>query len=273
MGYLFWLTVLAAFVLAGLTIYQAYDKVQSDNDAIQEKKTADQERKRADEARKETKISQDKAEKYLNSLKEANEKIQKLNYESLHKADEIIRKNEEVIKAQTETIRSVTGFGTPIAVVGRQSGNNGSFYVVNNGNYNFKNLNIDIFDFSDDLKSHLKDNKLSNDLMQKHLLGKESVVNLPPNQTLQGSHFFDINQFKAFEVRIYTDHGEFREFFISKFNKSNGLAEHYYYKLFEIDRSTMEWHLIEQKPQNNSMDALFEKYFIMHNYMMTSENF
>lgn len=268
MGYLFWLTVLAAIVLGGLTIYQAYDKVQSDKDALRERETAETERNRADQARQETKHAQDKSEKYLNDLKKANEKIQIINEQSLRKADQIIKKNEEVIKTQTETIRSVTGFGLPIAAAGRSGDKNGNFYVINKGDYNLKNLTVTIYDFSNGLKAHLKNNTLSNKTFEENRLGNASTVTLAPYQTMIVPGIFDFSQFKAFEIRMYTDHGEFREFFIGQFNKSSGLIEHYYYKLYEIDRLTSEWRIMEQKPENNNKDDLFEKYFIMHSYML-----
>ena len=268
MGYLFWLTVLASFVLAGLTIYQAYDKVQSDNDAIREKHIANEERVRADKARQETKVSQDKAEEYLNNLKLANEKIQVLNKEALIKADEIINKNEKVIKAQTETIRSVTGYGVPIAVAGRSNNKDGGFFVLNRGNYNLKNLTVTIYDFTDGLKTHLKDNVMSSKKLEEHLFSTASIVTLAPSVSFIVPGFFDFNDLKAFEIRITTDHGEFREFFICEFDNVNGVIKQYYYKLYEIDRLTLKFHHLEQMPKDNSMDHLFEKYFIMHNYML-----
>lgn len=266
MGYLFWLTVMAAIALAGLTIYQAYDKVESDNIAIKERKNAEDERNRADLARQETKFAQDKSAKYLNDLKNANEKIQILNEQSLRKADEIIRKNEEVIKSQTETIRSVTGFGTPIAVAGRSGVKDGHFYILNKGNYNLKNLTVNIYDFSNGLKAHLKNNSLLKSTLDENLIGTGSIVTLAPYSTLIVDGAFDFSQFKAFEIRMNSDHAEFREFFICQFNESRGLIEHFYYKLYEIDRLTLEWHLIEQEPKNSNKDDLFEKYFILHSY-------
>lgn len=269
MGYLFWLTVLAAIVLGGLTIYQAYDKVQSDKDAIQERKTAEQERSRADQARQEIKIAQDKSEKYLSELKEANSKIENLNQQSLIKSDEIIQKNEEVIKVQTETIRSITGFGLPIAIAGRSKEKDGHFYIFNKGDYNLKNLSVTIYDFTDGLKTHLKNNVISASLMDNHILATSYMVTLAPYQNLSIPQIFDFSQFKACEIRMYTDHGEFREFFVCQFDEASGLISHYYYKLYEINRLNSKWKLMEQKPNDNSRDSIFEKYFIMENYMMS----
>jgi len=271
MGYLFWLTVVAAIALGGLTIYQAYDKVQSDNDAIQEKKTAEQERNRADKARQETKTAQDKSEKYLNDLKDANNKIENLNQQSLNKADEIIKKNEEVIRAQAEAIRSITGFGLPVAAAARYNDKDGAFLIINKGEYNLKNLSVTIYDFTDGLKTHLKNNVMPVKLMDSHILATSSIVTLAPYQVLSIPQIFDFAQFKAFEIRMYTDHGEFREFFISQYDEKSGLISHYYYKLYEIDRLTTKWKLMEQKPEDNSRDGVFEKYFIMENYMMSSQ--
>jgi len=303
MGYLFWLTVLAAIVLGGLTVYQAYDKVKSDNDAFEERETAKLERNRADQAREEAKYAQNKSEKYLNDLKnanekiqiineksllkadyiikknqevintqndlkKANEKIQILNEQSLIKSDQIIKKNEEVIKAQTETIRSITGFGQPQALAGKTGDKDGNFFVMNMGDYNLKNLTVSIYDWTDGLKAHLKDNTFSNKILQKNLFETASITTLGPYQNLILSRKFDHSQFKAFEIRMVTDHSEFREFYISQHNnKDNKLRTRISWKLYEIDRLSSKWTLL-QEIKNNNEDALFEKYFIMHSYMI-----
>lgn len=272
MGYLFWLTVGAAIFLGGLTIFQAYDKVQSDQDAIKERKTAEQERIRADLARQEAKTSQENADKYFDDLKEANSIIQNLNKQSLTKSDEIIQKSEEVIKTQAETIRSITGFGTPLAIAGRTKDNNGVFYILNTGNYNIKNLSVNVYDFSNGLKDslNLEENTISSQLLETHIVATTFNVTLPPSRTLTMSGFFQFAKFKAFEIRMSADHGEFREFYISEFDSKSGLITKLYYKLYEIDRLTFKWKLLDQKPKDSSKDELFEKYFILTNYLTSS---
>lgn len=233
---------------------------------------AEAERLRAEEARKETEIVQKTSAKYLEELREANAKIQKMNEEALSKSDEIINNNQEVIAIQNETIKSVTGFGYPLATPANINENEGKLYVFNPGIYNLKNLTVTIYDFSTGLKSNIINNSILWDLLNNYALDNITANTLPPSGVTQGSRSFILDRLYAFEVRMSTDHGEFKQFIIYKYDKNLEYVTHYFFKLFEVDRVSRKFKLIQQEPKENFPEALFDSYFVMHNYSVHTKS-
>lgn len=265
---LFGLTILVALALAGLTIYQAWDKVQSD-------KTAERERNNAIAARLEAKQAQDKADSYFNSLQNAQAKIQSMNEASLSKSDSIIESNQKLIDAQSETLKQVNGYGFLELLIFHSDNLETRFGLHNTSNYTIRDISIEIIEFTKELRQKYKNGSFKkSDLDEKTLdhfslpylkSNKVQVMALPPNE----------NEVRAFSFAIDCRHATFRQFCIIQNNPETKLNR-YWYKLYQIHSDT-DWQLIDQNKEINSkntfeVEKLFDEYFVIGNYKIVQDN-
>lgn len=263
---IFFITIVVALALSGLSIFQAWDKMQSD-------KTAEKERAAADTARNESRESQNRANLYFEKLQAAQDTIEKLNKISLKKADKIIDKNNELIRAQAETLKQVLGDGIVRIKIFKGANDEPRFGLENTGNYTARDIKINLTEFTAELKNKFQDGAFNrSDLAQNNL----SLPDFPYLKRKQIEVFKisgnNANQ-RAYEFSIHCQHASFMQYIIMD-KDTEDLKWYVYFKLYQIVDG--KWILLDENKSNNDpnneyQNSLFKKYFVIGPYKITQD--
>ncbi len=258
---LFYLTIIVALALSGLTVFQAWDKMKSD-------RIADEERIAADSARADAREAQKRADSYFEKLEAAQAKIEELNKISLAKADEIIAKNDNLIQSQAETLKQVVGDGIVRIRTIKSANGEPRFAIENTGNYTAREIKIDATEFTPQLRAKFQDGCFKrSDLAKNH-------IEVPDFQYLKSKQ---IEVFKitgnnatqrAFQFCIFCQHGTFMQYIIHDKDPNDGIW-YSYFKLYQVINN--EWVLLDESESNEgpairSYNHLFSKYFVIGPY-------
>ena len=233
------LIIIAAFVAAGLSIYQYVDGIKKDKDTneLQLKVIKTQEKLIDAQENADVKAS------------ENNSKLDIANKELKSKTEDLINSQSEIIRIQNESLKNIIGYGYAELMIEPIDENNFRFYIKSKSAYNMYELLIEITDF-DAMKECQYVIKNKAYFFKEECHEKNSVRNTM--KTLNSKSYADINynlNLNKVEshliIRVVANNITTMQYSIIQHDRVTRIFSHEF-KLFEVKRDNSEYVLLSE---------------------------
>jgi hypothetical protein len=250
--------IVAAFVAAGLSVYQYIDGVNTDIEAkkLQQKVITTQEKLI-------------KAQEHADiKAVEMNSKLEVANKELQSKTEELIQSQKKLIEVQNESLKNITGFG--FAEVNVHPKEN-EFFIHSKSDYNMFGITIEVIDY-DKMKvcgQRIINHKIhfSTNCLEKNSR-RNTIKTLNSNTYADLNYKLDLTRAESHYItKIISKNITTMQYSIFFYKKASNEFIHYY-KIFEITRDKKEYVLLSESPIQPNEDEWTKRFPYKENFVV-----